>query len=271
MIIPDALEIITQLTSCKKFKSLIEDAIACDPRLQNDRFFSLQHLANVLNHQNDHANVLEFENLCIILRTSNQLNASSAEKHFNGSTALALLTRYPVGILKLQKDEVLCRNINSQGLNEKDQLTGESAVFFLASSPAGRVLLLNNPNLRALIDINTLMHVISAGVNRDKSTYKCLSKTRQGKEILNSPELRARIAEWKRLTQKSSRWVERLGFSKKTVSPSLANPSPPLGSAPPSRSSPAVAGIFAQAPPPPLQPYQQQEQKNENKGSCVLM
>lgn len=265
-ICPCCREYLTHVTPINWAKSIIEDALECDPSLQNERFFSVKHLADILKNQDISHNVLELEKICTILKSSNHLNAISTEKHFYGVTALALLTRYEVGILKLQKDDVLRFNINLQGLNAKDDRTGESALFYLSHTLAGRNLLLNDPRLCTLIDINTLMHVIEMGKNKGKSAYKCLAKTRDGKIMLNSPELQIKISAWKKAHKRKHLWPECFKIGKKNA-PEVTPSSLPLSSAFSSGSSPASAGIFSQS----SQAEPPDEKKNESNKSCMLM
>ncbi len=257
---PVCRESITKIEPSSVLNKLLDSAVNCHPGFQNQRYFSIERLSYVLKQPQINFSITnELDKFCSLLRTSQFFNEVSREDYFVGITPVMLFLKHSAGIQKLERDDLLRANINAQGFNAITPY-GLSALFWCVRHPRGIALLAKDNNrLCDLIDINTLMHVVTLGMYAGQSAYKNLGKSKEGKKILKNPGLQAKIDDWKRLHEKERTWLKRFRLTK-TPAPSLASSSNILLAAP------IVLPPQPAAPPAPSQSRLLEEQKK-----CALM
>lgn len=170
--------------------NLVEKTINTYPTLQNQRFFTIKYLSQMLYTEN----FSEVEKICSILKSSDYLNAISEEKEYEGSSALTELTAHPIGRSLLAKDPDLRRHVSLQGLNAvlKDGFyEGTSAVYWLLVNLEDWVI--DDKALLSKITSESLNNIFQEGGRLRTNLVTALGRHLGLKLIIENKEFRAKI------------------------------------------------------------------------------
>lgn len=191
---PNCREPVTGLTPSLPTKNLVERTLKNYPALGDERYFKISNLIDASRKKN----TAELNRLAVVLASSaKHLNAMSEEPGHEGTSALIELSSSSQGLLTLQRNPALRKNIMEEGFNtilKTGPWSGASAAAFMLSHPIGRPILAEDAELRAKISSKSLNSVREEGPYCGVSAVCALACGPAGRALLiQDKELRAKI------------------------------------------------------------------------------